>query len=34
MVTVDQIVTRHWRTYGRNFYTRYDYGAPTSYICV
>ena len=23
--SVDQIVTEHWRTYGRNYYTRHDY---------
>ena len=25
LVTVDDIVRQHWRTYGRNYYTRYDY---------
>lgn len=24
-VTVEEIVTSHWKTYGRNFYCRYDY---------
>ncbi|CAM6117754.1 unnamed protein product [Calypogeia fissa] len=25
LVTVEDIVTQHWATYGRHFYTRYDY---------
>jgi len=25
LVTVEDVVTAHWKTYGRNFYTRYDY---------
>lgn len=25
LVTVEEIVTKHWATYGRHFYTRYDY---------
>ena len=25
--SVDEIVTEHWRTYGRNYYTRHDYEA-------
>jgi len=25
LVTVENIVQEHWKTYGRNFYTRYDY---------
>lgn len=25
LVTVEDIVRQHWATYGRNYYTRYDY---------
>ena len=25
LVTVEEIVTEHWATYGRHYYTRYDY---------
>lgn len=25
LVGVDEIVTRHWKHYGRNYYSRYDY---------
>lgn len=25
MVSVEDIVRQHWATYGRNYYTRYDY---------
>lgn len=25
LVSVEEIVKQHWATYGRNFYTRYDY---------
>jgi len=25
LVTVEEIVTEHWNTYGRHYYTRYDY---------
>ena len=25
LVTVEDIVTDHWKTYGRNYYQRYDY---------
>ena len=25
LVSVEEIVKEHWATYGRNFYTRYDY---------
>ena len=29
LVTVEDIVTAHWKKYGRNYYVRYDYeGAP------
>eukprot|EP00475_Leptophrys_vorax_P035398 TRINITY_DN5830_c0_g1_i2.p1 TRINITY_DN5830_c0_g1~~TRINITY_DN5830_c0_g1_i2.p1 ORF type:complete len:352 (+),score=116.93 TRINITY_DN5830_c0_g1_i2:146-1201(+) len=27
LVSVEDIVKEHWRTYGRNYYTRYDYEA-------
>lgn len=30
--TVEQIVTEHWNTYGRNFYSRHDYEAINSDI--
>lgn len=25
LVSVEDIVRKHWATYGRNYYTRYDY---------
>lgn len=25
LVTVEEIVRQHWSTYGRHYYTRYDY---------
>lgn len=25
MITVEDIVLQHWSTYGRHYYTRYDY---------
>jgi len=25
LVTVEDIVRQHWATYGRHYYTRYDY---------
>ena len=25
LVTVEEIVRKHWATYGRHYYTRYDY---------
>lgn len=25
LVTVEDIVRKHWATYGRHYYTRYDY---------
>jgi phosphoglucomutase len=25
LVTVEHIVREHWKTYGRHYYTRYDY---------
>lgn len=30
LVSVEQIVTAHWKTYGRNYYCRYDYEGVTS----
>eukprot|EP00887_Chlorella_sp_A99_P006392 scaffold3.g6392.t1 len=30
LVTVKDIVTEHWATYGRNFYSRYDYEGVSS----
>eukprot|EP00760_Papus_ankaliazontas_P002394 PhM_4_TR10976/c0_g2_i1/m.32667/K01835/pgm; phosphoglucomutase len=30
LVTVEQIVREHWKTYGRNYYCRYDYEGVTS----
>lgn len=29
LVTVEDIVTQHWATYGRHYYTRYDYEVCT-----
>ncbi|CAN1311613.1 Phosphoglucomutase, cytoplasmic [Linum perenne] len=31
LVTVEDIVRKHWATYGRHYYTRYDY--ERNYIC-
>lgn len=30
LITVQNIVEQHWKTYGRNFYSRYDYENVTS----
>lgn len=32
LVTVEDIVRQHWATYGRHYYTRYDYEVRYNYI--
>lgn len=33
LVTVEEIVRQHWVTYGRHYYTRYDYEVLCSFGC-
>lgn len=34
LVTVEEIVTEHWNTYGRHYYTRYDYEVRFSLFLI
>jgi phosphoglucomutase len=35
LVTVEDIVRQHWATYGRHYYTRYDYEVlPFFHMCL
>lgn len=34
LVTVEDIVRQHWATYGRHYYTRYDYEVCFSYFFI
>lgn len=32
LVSVGDVVKQHWATYGRNFFSRYDYEASILYV--
>jgi len=34
LVTVEDIVRQHWATYGRHYYTRYDYEVGHSHFIL
>jgi len=33
-VTVEDIVRQHWATYGRHYYTRYDYEVKLTNVII
>lgn len=34
LISISDVVNAHWATYGRNFFSRYDYEASTLYFSI